>query len=189
MSTLEQTPAKINPEMSQKEKIYAKKVRPLMKKVKLLIKNRKAMFNHTLLEKFTAGVVLKGYEVKAIREGKVDFEGTYIQVVKGEVVIVNLYIGRYSKQSTDVNIFNARRSRKLLLNKKEILDIARDISEKGKTAVPLAFVLVNNNIKLEFAVVKGKKEFEKKSAAKEKQIRKDLEKETKEFKREVEDRI
>jgi len=154
----------------------------MVKKGTLLAKNRKALFNHTLLEKYTAGVVLKGYEVKAIREGKVDFEGSYIQVAGREAFLINLYIGRYSRQSTDVNIFDAKRKRKLLLNKKEILDISRDVLEKGKTAVPLAFTIVNNNIKLEFAVVKGKKEFEKKQTAKDRQVKKDMEKEAKELK-------
>jgi len=153
-------------------------------KGKLLAKNRKAMFNHTLLEKYTAGIVLKGYEVKAIREGKVDFEGSYIKVINNEVVVINLNIGRYSKQSKDVDEFDSKRSRKLLLNKKEILDLSKKIMEKGKTAVPLALMIVNNNIKLEFAVVKGKKEFEKKQSAKEKQIRKDMSVEYKEFRRE-----
>lgn len=153
-------------------------------KGKLLAKNRKAMFNHTLLEKYTAGIVLKGYEVKAIREGKVDFEGSYIKVINNEVVVINLNIGRYSKQSKDVDEFDSKRSRKLLLNKKEILDLSKKIMEKGKTAVPLALMIVNNNVKLEFAVVKGKKEFEKKQSAKEKQIRKDMSVEYKEFRRE-----
>jgi SsrA-binding protein len=154
-------------------------------KGKLLAKNRKAMFNHTLLEKYSAGIVLKGYEVKAIREGKADFEGSYIQVKDREVFVINLQIGRYSRQSTDVSVFDAKRKRKLLLNKKEILDLARDMEEKGRTAVPTALVLAANNIKLEFAVVKGKKEFEKKQAAKDRQIMKDLDVESKEFRREV----
>jgi SsrA-binding protein len=153
-------------------------------KGKLLAKNRKALFNHTLLEKYTAGVVLKGYEVKAIREGKVDFEGSYIQVVGGEAFLINLYIGRYSRQSKDVSVSDEKRKRKLLLNKKEILDISRDVLEKGKTAVPLAFIIVNNKIKLEFAVVKGKKEFEKKQTAKDRQVMKDMEREAKELRTE-----
>ena len=151
-----------------------------MIKGKLLAKNRKALFNHTLIKRFDSGIVLKGYEVKAIREGKVDFEGSYIKVIKNEVFVINLNIGRYSKQSTNTETFDPKRNRKLLLNKNEILEINRDISEKGKTAVPLALVLSNNKIKLEFAVVKGKKEFEKKQTAKERQIRRDMKIEAKE---------
>ena len=154
-----------------------------MLKGKLLSKNRKAMFNHSIISRFDAGVVLKGYEVKAIREGKVDFEGSYVRVIKNEVYITNLKIGRYSKQSKEISPQDEKRDRKLLLNKNEIAEINRELSEKGKTAIPLALVLFNNKIKLELAVVKGKKEFEKKQTAKERQIRKDLEVERKEYKR------
>lgn len=154
-----------------------------MLKGKLLSKNRKALFNHSIISRFDAGVVLKGYEVKAIREGKVDFEGSYVRVIKNEVYITNLKIGRYSKQSKEISLQDEKRDRKLLLNKNEIAEINRELSEKGKTAIPLALVLFNNKIKLELAVVKGKKEFEKKQTAKERQIRKDLDVERKEYKR------
>ena len=155
-----------------------------MIKGKLLAKNRKALFNHSIISRFDAGIVLKGYEVKSIREGKVDFEGSYVRVIKNEAYVTNLKIGRYSKQSKEVTSQDEKRDRKLLLNKNEIAEINRDLFEKGNTAVPLALVLFNNKIKLEFAVVKGKKEFEKKQTAKERQIRKDMEIERKELKRE-----
>lgn len=151
----------------------------------LLAKNRKAMFNHTLLEKYAAGIVLKGYEVKAIREGKVDFEGSYIKTINKIPRVVNLYIGRYSKQSKTIDKFEEKRTRDLLLNKKEVLEIARATSEKGKTAVPLALVLEHGKIKLEFAVVKGKKEFEKKQTVKDRQIKKDMDVESKEIKKSI----
>jgi len=146
-----------------------------MAKGRLLAKNRKALFNHSIIDRYDAGVVLKGHEVKAIREGKVDFEGSYVRVIKGEVFLTNLKIGRYSKQSKEISPQDERRDRKLLLNKNEIKEINRELSEKGKTAVPLALVLSNNKIKLELAVVKGKKEFEKKQTAKERQLKKDME--------------
>lgn len=145
----------------------------------LLAKNRKALFDHQLINKYVAGVVLKGYEVKAIKEKKVNFEGSYIIVQKNEAFIINLHIGEYSKQSQEVTAFESKRTRKLLLNKKEIQDIAVELDQKGRTAVPLALVLLGPHVKLELGVVKGKKEFEKKQTAKEKQIRKDLEKEAK----------
>lgn len=153
-------------------------------KGKLLAKNRKAMFNHTLLENYVAGIVLKGYEVKAIREGKVDFEGSYIKILNNEVVIINLNIGKYSKQSKEIDEVDSRKTRKLLLNRKEIIELTREMSEKGRTAIPLALIIVNNLIKLEFAVVKGKKEFEKKQTAKDRQVQKDLDIESKEYRRE-----
>ncbi len=156
-----------------------------MAKGKLLAKNRKALFNHSIIDRYDAGIVLKGYEVKAIREGKVDFEGSYVRLIKGEVFLTNLKIGRYSKQSKEISPRDEKRDRKLLLNKNEIKEINRELSEKGKTAVPLALIMSNNKIKLELAVVKGKKEFEKKQTAKERQLKKDMEIEKKQFKQEM----
>lgn len=147
----------------------------------LISKNRKALFDHEVVEKFTAGIILKGFEVKAIKENKASFEGSYVQIIDGEPYVVNLYIGRYSKQSRDFNELDARRNRKILLNKNEINQLARETSQKGKTAVPLALLLDKGKIKLEFAIVKGRKEFEKKVVAKERQVQKDLAKEAKEL--------
>ena len=147
----------------------------------LLAKNRKALHDHTLVEKYVAGIVLRGYEVKAIREQKVSFEGSYIQILKNIPYIVNLHIGEYSKKSQLTGLGDAKRNRELLLNAREIEEIRKELDQKGKTAVPLALVMNKNLIKLEFAVVKGKKEFEMKQTAKEKQIKKDLEVASKDF--------
>jgi len=147
----------------------------------LLSKNRKALFNYEIVEKYMAGVVLHGYEVKAIREGNVNFEGSYIKIENEEVFLINLYIGKYSKQSKNKADTDPKRPRKLILKKREIQEINKEIAQKGKTAVPLALLLKNNMIKLEIAVVKGKKEFEKKVTAKDKQIQKDLAIETKNY--------
>ena len=152
----------------------------------LLSKNRSALYDNELVEKYVAGIVLKGYEVKAIREKKAAFDGVYVQIVRGEVFVVNMHIGEYSKQGRQGSPEGTRRSRKLLLNKKEIAELTRHLDQKGRTAVPLALVLENNRIKLEFAVVKGKKEYEKKVTQKERQIKKDLGKETKEVRRSLE---
>lgn len=149
----------------------------------LLAKNRKALFNYEVVHKYIAGIQLYGYEVKAIREGKVSFEGAYVDIIDGGAFIVNLYVGRYSHQSQELSETQQYRRRRLLLNKSEILKISSEINQKGKTAVPLAFVVRNNLIKLEFAVVKGRKKFEKKAVAKERQQKLDLARETKEMKR------
>lgn len=149
----------------------------------LLAKNRKALFDYSLVEKYTVGIVLTGPEVKAAREGKVNFEGSFVRVLNGEVFAVNLYIGPYSKQGHGFDEVEAKRNRKLLLNAHEIKDIAIEISQKGRSAVPLALVLDHNLIKLEIAVVKGRKEYEKKQVAKDRQVEIDLKNETKEIKR------
>jgi len=142
----------------------------------LLAKNRKALFNYEIIEKYLAGVVLKGYEVKAIREGKVNFEGSYIATKDGEVFVLGMKIARYSKQSQKTSSEDADRPRKLLLNKNDIEKISKHLNQKGKTAVPLALLLKNNIIKLELAVVKGRSKYGKKHLEKERQIEKDLRK-------------
>ncbi len=121
------------------------------------------------------GLLLKGYEVKAVREGKVNMEGSFIKFEDGALVVTNMHIGKYSKQSQNYIEEMSRVSRKILVTKQELQKIAKDLQEKGKTAVPLALVLRNNLIKIEFAVVKGKKKEEKKQVAKERQIKRDLE--------------
>jgi len=137
----------------------------------LLAKNRKALFNYEVVEKFTAGIVLRGYEVKALREKKANFEGSYVKFEDGEVFVVGMNIGRYSKQSQDSE--DPSRPRKLLISKAEMEKLVRELNEKGKTATPLAVVLENNVIKLEFAVVKGLKKYGKKQLEKARQIEKD----------------
>lgn len=146
----------------------------------LISKNRKALFNYEVVKKYIAGIVLHGYEVKSIKEGNVSFEGSYIKYINDELFLINLYIGKYSKQSKVISHeVDYKRNRKLILNKKEILEIKKELDQKGKSAVPLAVLLKNNKIKIEIATVKGKKEFEKKQTAKEKQLKKDLDKEIK----------
>jgi len=145
----------------------------------LLSRNRKALFNYEIIDKFTAGIKLKGYEVKALREKKVSFEGSYISILEGVPLVVNLYIGRYSNQSQEHLEQFARRPRRLLLSKNEILKIKKELLEKGKTAVPLALLLQNNLIKLELAVVKGRKKHQKRGLLKERQLKKDLQKQIK----------
>jgi SsrA-binding protein len=147
----------------------------------LLVKNRRAYYDFEVIEKFLAGVVLKGYEVKALREKKASFEGSYITVGKEGVFVVNMHIGRYSKQSQEVADTDTKLPRKLLITAKQQQKLEKELNQKGRTAVPIALLLRNNMVKLEFAVVKGKKQLGKKQTEKEKQIKKDMAKEAKEF--------
>ena len=139
----------------------------------ILVRNKKALFNYELLEKYLAGISLQGHEVKALREGKGHMEGSYITHRNGELYIIGLKIDRYSKFSGSFSEEQIDRDRRLLLTKYEIAQVVREISEKGKTAVPLALLLKNNYVKLELGVVRGKKEFEKKQVEKEKQMKKE----------------
>jgi SsrA-binding protein len=141
----------------------------------LLAKNRKATFEYEILEKFTAGIVLNGHEVKAVREGTVSFEGAFVKLLSGRPCVVNMHIGKYSKQSQEIDKTDTTRSRQLLMNKIEIRKLQQELAQKGKSAIPLALILRNNLVKLELAIVKGRKKHEKKVVAKEKQIKKDLE--------------
>jgi len=140
----------------------------------LLVKNKKATFEYEILDKYIAGLMLYGHEVKSVREGNVNFEGSLVAVMQGEAFVVNLHIGRYSHQSQKYNEKEARRTRKLLLNKKEVLKLAQAISLKGRFAVPLSLILQRNLVKLEFGVVRSKKKYEKKRILVERQIERDL---------------
>ena len=109
-----------------------------------------------------------------MREGNVNFEGSLVTVMGGEAYVVNLHIGRYSHQSQKYSEKEAKRTRKLLLNKKEVLRLAQAISSKGHFAVPLALILQHNLVKLELGVVRSKKQYEKKRVLVERQISRDL---------------
>jgi SsrA-binding protein len=122
---------------------------------------------------------LTGFEVKAVREGKVSFDGSFVQLVGNKPLLVNFYIGRYSHQSQEHDEGKARVSRQLLLNRREIGKIAKELEQKGKSAIPLALILDKNMIKLEMALVRGLKKFDKKNVEKDKQIRRDMEIEAK----------
>lgn len=151
----------------------------------ILSRNKKALFNYELLEKYMAGLVLTGYEVKALREGKGHMESSYVTNRSGELYVVGLKIDRYSKYSGTYSDELRERDRKLLMSKHEIAQVIKEISEKGKTAVPLALLLRNNFVKLEFGVVRGKKEFEKKVVEKERQMKRETEITFKNLKRSV----
>jgi len=143
----------------------------------LLANNRKAYYNYEILDKFLAGVVLKGYEVKGCREKKINLDASFIKVEDAGVFVVNMDIGKYSKQSQEVD--NTKRPRKLLITGREQEMLEKELNQKGKTAVPLAVLLKNNLIKIEIGIVKGKKAAGKKQTLKERQIRRDMEQEAK----------
>ena len=149
----------------------------------LLAKNRKALFNHEVIEKYLAGIELFGYEVKALREGKGNFEGSYVQFEKDELYVIGFSIGRYSKQSQEVDTIQQTRKRRLLLKRTELDKLQKELLQKGKTAIPLAVLLQHNMVKFEIGLVKGRKKEEKKILVKERQIRADMDREYKEVHR------
>jgi len=138
------------------------------------IRNRKASFEYFLLQKFEAGMILRGTEIKAIREGAANLADAFCYVRGGEVFVKNMFISEYSQGSYYNH--DARRERKLLLNKVEIKKIERKLSEKGFTLVPIRLFLSERGFaKLEIALAQGKKMYDKRATIKEKDNRRDME--------------
>jgi SsrA-binding protein len=133
---------------------------------KIIAKNKKAYFNYELLETFEAGISLLGSEVKSIKEGRISLKESYAEVKDGEVFLLHCHISPYEA----ANRFNhdPRRERKLLLHSREIKRLTGKIKEKGLTLVPTN-VLVNEKglIKVEIALAKGKRTYQKKEVIKE----------------------
>lgn len=132
------------------------------------MKNRKAFFNYEILEKFTAGIQLKGTEVKSIRAGKLDFSDSYCAVKETTVLWRNGYIDEYKEGIEDHGV---KRDRKLLLNKKEIEQISKYLETKGLSLIPLEITYVNNKYKLVIGVGKGKKNYDKREAIKKRDLK------------------
>ena len=134
------------------------------------IRNRKAEFEYFLLTKYTAGIVLTGTEIKSIRAGKASFSDTYCGFVNGELWLHNLHISEYLAGS--YNNHEPKRERKLLLTKRELRKIQSKLNERGTTVVPtLLFVDERGYAKLEIALAKGKKMYDKRESIKEKDNR------------------
>ena len=126
---------------------------------KIITINRKASFNFFFKEVFEAGIVLKGSEIKSVRAGKINIADSYAVDKEGEIFLINSHIPIY-KQSSYSN-HNPYSERKLLLNKREINKIIGSIHEDGLTIVPTKMYFKKGKAKLEIAVAKGKKQFDK----------------------------
>lgn len=126
---------------------------------KLIAKNPVAYHNYTINDKLEAGIVLTGTEIKSIRVGKVNLKDSYVTIKNGEAFIFGMHISPYEHG----NIFNKDplRTRKLLLNRKEINKLLGLISQKGMTIVPIQLYFKNNFVKLEIGIGKGKKLYDK----------------------------
>ena len=127
--------------------------------LKIICLNRKASFNYFFKEIFEAGIVLKGSEIKSVRSGKINIADSYAVDKNGEIFLINSHIPIY-KQASYSN-HNPYSERKLLLNKREINKIIGRIHEDGLTIVPTKMYFKKGKAKLEIAVAKGKKQFDK----------------------------
>ena len=136
------------------------------------IVNRRVKHDYFIIDTYEAGIALTGTEIKAVRAGSVNIKDCYGTVKKGEVYLLNMYIGEYKEG----NIFNhdETRTRKLLLHKKEILKINDAISKEGLTLIPYKLYFKNNILKVELCVCKGKKNYDKREAIKERDTLREL---------------
>tara|TARA_B100000029_G_scaffold321563_1_gene313992 strand:- start:2708 stop:3178 length:471 start_codon:yes stop_codon:yes gene_type:complete len=132
--------------------------------LKIVSNNRKAKFNYFFTEFFEAGLVLSGSEVKSLRVGKVNISDSYALDHKGEFFLVNSNIQSYKESS--YNDHNPYRNRKLLLNKKEINKLIGRINREGFTLIPTKLYFKKGKAKIEIAVAKGKKEYDKRQTKK-----------------------
>ncbi len=138
---------------------------------KTITVNKKAYHDYHILETFEAGIVLKGTEVKSVKEGRINLKDSYAKVKNGEIFLFNAHISPYKHG----NVFNhdPTRTRKLLLHRKEIDRLTGKIKEKGLTLVPLKVYTNKGLVKVELGLCKGKKEYDKREDIK----RRDLERE------------
>ena len=142
--------------------------------------NRKAWHEYHILEKYEAGITLKGTEVKSIREGKVSIKESYVRFFGDEIFIIGMHIADYSSKGYE-DTENVR-DRKLLLHRKELDKLKSKVDEKGVTMVPLSIYLKKNLIKIEFGLAKGKKLWDKRKDKMDKDIKRSIDRKLKEYK-------
>ena len=145
--------------------------------VKLIANNKKARHDYFLEELYEAGICLHGTEVKSLRMGKCSIKESFIRIEKGEVVIYGMHISPYEKG----NIFNKDplRPKKLLLHKREILKLQQKIAEQGYTLVPSEVYLKGSLVKVQIALAKGKKLYDKRQDIAKKDLRREAERDFK----------
>ncbi len=145
--------------------------------IKLIANNKKARHDYFLEELYEAGISLHGTEVKSLRMGKCSIKEAFVRIEKGEVIIYGMHISPYEKG----NIFNKDplRPKKLLLHKKEILKLQQKIAEKGYTLVPVEVYFKGSLVKVQIALAKGKKLYDKRQDIAKKDLRRESEREFK----------
>jgi SsrA-binding protein len=137
------------------------------------IKNKKAWHDYEFIEKFTAGMQLTGTEIKSIRAGKASLVDSYCYFKGGELYVKGIHIAEFD--FVNINNHDPKRDRKLLLNRKELRKLAKNVKEKGLTIMALRmFIAENGYAKLEIALAKGKKEYDKREDLKQKDSKREL---------------
>lgn len=138
--------------------------------------NKKASYDYTILERYEAGLVLQGQEVKSIKGGHINLSGSYVVFRESEAYLIGAKVPPYQPKNTPVD-YNPEQSRKLLLNKKEIDYLMGKANEKGFSLIPLKVYENHGRIKLEFGLARGKKKYDKKEKIKRRDIERDVNRE------------
>lgn len=139
-----------------------------------LARNKKAYFDYTHLETFEAGIVLTGAEVKSAKASRIQLDGSYVVLRQGEAWLIGAKIAPYAKAGFSQAAYVPDHDRKLLLTKHELNHLAGSLSQKGLTIVPLSVYSSRRLVKVKIALAKGKKQFDKRKAIKEKEFKRRL---------------
>lgn len=143
--------------------------------IKVVATNRKAYHDYFIEDRFEAGLVLTGTEIKSVRAGQVNLRDSFATIKNGELWLINSHIAVYERGT----LFNhdPRRPRKLLMHRREINRLAGKIQEKGLTLIPLRMYLKNNRAKVELALARGQRHYDKRATLREKETRREVERE------------
>jgi len=135
--------------------------------------NRKALFDYEMLEKYYAGIVLTGQEVKSIKNGRMNLAGSFVVQQNGEIFLLNASVPPYQPNNTP-ETYDPKRTRKLLLKKSEIKELIGKFHQKGLTLIPLKVYNDRNKIKVEFAIAKGKRKIDKREKIKKREAEREI---------------
>lgn len=145
--------------------------------MKIIATNKEAGYKYEIKQKFECGIELKGTEVKSLRDSKCNIKDSFALIRNNEVILKNMYIAPYSHGN--INNVNETRDRKLLLHKSEILKLILEIKQNGWTLVPIKIYFQGEYAKVELALCKGKKLYDKRESIKEKEVKRRIDKLTK----------
>ena len=139
---------------------------------RVIVSNRKARHEYHILDTLEAGIALRGTEVKSLRKGNANLQDAYALVKNGEIWLLGMHISPY--EQGNINNHDPVRTRKLLLQKKEIRKLLAKVQEKGLTLVPLSVYFKGPHAKVELAIAQGKKSFDKRASEKERDARREI---------------
>ena len=147
--------------------------------IKIIAENRKARYNYHIDDVFEAGMVLKGTEVKSLRQGKANLKDAYARIKHGEVFVHQMHIGPYPFAHYDNH--EPLRTRKLLMHKREIKRLYGKVNEQGFTLVPLKIYFKSGKVKLQLALARGKRQYDKREAIRRRDEKRDLDRARKKY--------